>query len=167
VDLCPLFLMPKFGSTANLDNSDCQSAAGCQRAPHRRRNQTGSVVWGRRPRLRATAGRALEADRIASASRSGGRLRPGGPPYWICRAAEPQPNWIGCSVARARPIANRPQVANLPHIGIVAGCEEGSAVIIQSSGAATQTGSGVRLRARGRLPIGRRLPTCPTSEVVG
>ena len=28
----------------------------------------------------------------------------------------------------------------------------------------SQTGSGVRLRARGRLTIGRRLPTCPTSE---
>jgi len=38
------------------------------------------------------------------------------------RAAEPQPN--GFSVDRARPIANRPQVANLPYIRIIAGCED-------------------------------------------
>jgi len=34
------------------------------------------------------------------------------------------PHMARCSVARARPIDNRPQVDNLPHIRIVAGCEE-------------------------------------------
>src|ERR1039457_5989557 len=77
----------------------------------------------------------------------------------LAATKRPARNAPRLSASPGRPIANRPQVSNLPHISTRRRLQRFAALVVHSSLAATKP---TFFSPPSRLTIGRRLPTCPT-----